>query len=235
MSSLFSHDVSERERAAAEYKVFSKSTSIPDKHRDEWGELLGPKGLEDGIPWPHKLAELAQPHTWPEFAFGTANAACILIWHRPGKPGEHGLYIEPRVPVLGGIGHAHNVFWPRYHSSPSWRLLHKYLPLVFKGLKSPWSQVMTACINAEPGATRKVDLKANKDTVNSGILDHIVSLCQPRVILLCGTPVHKATTSWNASSNVEILRVPHPSTWDGYGGHGSQGPAIVRRLKELLL
>lgn len=235
MDNLFSDDPRIREAEAGKYKVFAENITLPAQHANEWQRLLGSKTVDQGDPWPHHLTEIAKPDTWPEFSFGTANAACVLVWHRPGRPGQRGLYIEPNLPVLGGIPHAHNAFWyPRYHASPSWRLLHKYLPLAFKGLKNPWSQLMTACINAEPGATGSVDTKANKDAVNNGVLDRVVALCQPRIILLCGTPVHKATARWDAPSRTEVLRVSHPSTWDGYGGHGSQGPEIVSRLQDIL-
>ena len=233
---LFSDDPRLREEAASRYRVFPGRVRIPKQFRQDWQQLLGHKSENDGLQWPNQLAQLARPHRWPEYAFGTANAACLLVMHRPGLgSGEESvesldrvLFIKPRVPVLGGIPHAHNALFPRrYNKSPTWLRIHDYLKPAFEGLKSPWSQLMTCNINTEHGPYGIAD--EGKNVQGLSILDHIVTLCRPKIIVLCGKKVHAATASW--STDVKTIRVAHPSMWHRSSmslPNGSRTAAIVR-------
>ena len=176
---------------------------------------------------------------WPEHAFGTANAACLLIWHRPGMAGRDGYppagaYIGPKIPVLGGIPHAQNVFWPRYHPSPSWRNLHRFLPQAFDGLANPWNQIMIACLNPDPGPTGKVDQEANTAAVQrDGRLDKIVAVCKPKVVVACGAQVHQAMQLWIPPETATLLCVSHPLKCGGHGGQ-FDGPEVADQLRTVL-
>ena len=134
LSGLYADDLRVREQAAKRYRVFPQQRlSIPSEYRDDWTELLGERKIGYGESWPEDIARRARMSRWPDHAFGTANAACLLIWHRPGGAGpggypRAGAHIGPKVPVLGGIPHAQNLFWSRYHPSRSWKELHEYLP-----------------------------------------------------------------------------------------------------------
>lgn len=198
----------------------------------DWRAIVGDRDIKRGRQWPSRLAKATSRTLWPKQAFGTANAACLLIWHRPGIPNEDGvLNIEPGIPVLGGIPHPHNVLWPRYHPSPSWRNLHKYLPRAFSDLEEPWSQVMIACLNPEPGKTGSTDRTANMEAVKpGGRLDLIVSVCQPRAILLCGNQVQEAIGYWTPSIEADLIPTSHPLKWDGHGGQ-RDGPSVVAALQ----
>ena len=240
MAALYSDDIRVREEAAREYSVFpQKRVMLPSEYKEDWQELLGSRKLTWGEPWPDSIARLATMRCWPEQAFGTANAACLLVWHRPGMGGAGGnpppgAHIGPPVPVLGGIPHAQNVFWPKYHPSPSWRNLHKYLPQAFDGLNDPWSQIMIACLNPEPGPTGKADKRANMEAIRAnGRLDKIVAVCKPRVIAACGKEVHQAIEKWQNRSNIKIIEMSHPLNWNGFGGR-RDGPGIVKQLRAAL-
>lgn len=225
MEGLFSDDARIRESAASEYKVFAGKVRIPRKFRTDWQYLLGSRDINDGLEWPEELAKRASKTQWPEYAFGTANAACLLVMHRPGLEKDvkkkedltRELFIEPRFPNLGGIPHAHiALFWERHlrHAKPrgkTWRHIQGFLKPAFDGLKNPWSQLMTCNLNPQHGHTGQVDRNANLQGLN--ILNHVVSLCHPRLILLCGTEVHKATLSWEPPPNTETVKVAHPQVW----------------------
>ena len=225
MKDLFSDDVRSREKAAAQYRVFAEKVRIPRKFRIDWQQLLGSRNTNDGLEWPEQLAKGARKTQWPEYAFGTANAACLLVMHRPGL--EKGaekvedlnrvLFIEPIFPVLGGIPHAHNaLFWEQYlrYEKPSdktWRRIHEYLKPAFDGLENPWSQLMTCNINTQHSSYGEVDDASNLQGLD--ILDHISLLCQPKIVLLCGGDVHTATRYWEPSLDTNIENVAHPSMW----------------------
>ena len=239
-SGLYSDDLRVREQAAKQYRIFPQQRlSIPSEYRRDWMELLGERRIGDGEPWPDDIAGMARQSRWPDHAFGTANAACLLIWHRPGDagPGGHppaGAHIGPKVPVLGGIPHAQNLFWGRYHPSPSWNELHEYLPRAFAGLENPWNQVMIACLNPEPGKTGQVDRTANLAAVRQGgRIDHLVSVCRPKVIVSCGEHVQRAMQNWKRPDGISILEVSHPINWGSFGGR-HHGPDVVRRLRAAL-
>ena len=68
---------------------------------------------------------------------------------------------------------------------------------------------MTCNVNTDHGHYGRTDDVKNLRGLS--MLDHIVSLCRPKVILLCGGDVHRATASW--SVDAEVLRVGHPSVW----------------------
>ena len=70
---------------------------------------------------------------------------------------------------------------------------------------------MTTCLTPTHGVTGQVDSQTNLRSVEGGLLDFMVSLCQPRLVLLCGGAVHKAAASWKAPQNVEVLECDHPS------------------------
>ncbi len=184
MEDLFSDDLRIRERVASEYKVFAESMRIPKRFRSDWQHLLGSRDINGGLEWPEELTNRANKTEWPEYAFGTANAACLLVMHRPGlekdvKRKEYlnrELFIEPRFPNLGGIPHAHiALFWERHlrHEKPggkTWRHIQEYLKPAFDGLKNPWSQLMTCNLNPQHGHYGEVDDNANIRGLR--ILDH---------------------------------------------------------------
>ena len=123
MDDLFSDDARVREKAAGRYRVFAERVRIPRRFQPDWQLLLGNRDPNDGTEWPEQLAESAHKTRWPEYAFGTANAACLLVMHRPGlekdvekvEDLDRVLFVEPRFPVLGGIPHAHNALFPVNH------------------------------------------------------------------------------------------------------------------------
>ena len=241
MDDLFSDDVKLREDAAGKYKVFADRVRIPRRFRPDWQQLLGNRDLNDGMEWPAQLAKQARKTRWPQYAFGTANAACLLVMHRPGLPKDaetaedlnRVLFIEPRFPVLGGIPHAHNALFPINHlrTSRTWNYIHKYLKPAFSGLRHPWSQLMTCNINDEHGHTGDVDATANIQGLK--ILDRVVSLCQPKLILLCGGEAHKAARSWNPPQDANTVEVAHPNMWHRTSmslPNGVETAKIVRQL-----
>lgn len=244
MEDLFSNDAKLREKAASEYKVFAERMRIPKKFRSDWQHLLGSRDTNDGLEWPEELAKRASNTQWPEYAFGTANAACLLVMHRPGLEKDvkkkedltRELFIEPRFPNLGGIPHAHiALFWERHlrHAKPrgkTWRHIQEFLKPAFDGLKNPWSQLMTCNLNPQHGHTGEVDRNANLQGLS--ILNHVVSLCQPRLVLLCGGDVHKATSSWNPPSETKSVQVAHPNMWHRTSmnlPNGVQAAKIIRQ------
>ena len=204
MADLFSDNVKVREEVAGKYKVFAERVRIPRRFRPDWQLLLGNRDADEGMEWPKGLARQASKARWPKYAFGTANAACLLVMHRPGLPKDVELvedlkrvmYVEPRFPVLGGIPHAHNALFPINHlrSSRTWNSIHKYLKPAFSGLTHPWSQLMTCNINTSHGHHGEVDGAGNVHGLS--ILDRIVALCRPKLVLMCGTEVHRATATW---------------------------------------
>ena len=246
MEDLFSDDARIRENAASEYKVFAERIRIPKKFRSDWQYLLGCRDINDGLEWPVELANRADKTQWPEYAFGTANAACLLVMHRPGL--EKGvkrkedltrdLFIKPRFPNLGGIPHAHiALFWQQYlrYTKPqgmTWRHIQKYLKPAFGGLDNPWSQLMTCNLNPQHGHTGEVDDEANIRGLS--ILDHVVSLCQPRIILLCGNKVHKATRSWEHPQDTKVVKIAHPSAWNRTSMSLPNGAEVAEIVRETL-
>ena len=142
------------------------------------------------------------------------------------------LFIKPRFPVLGGIPHAHNALFPVKYlkNKPTWNNIHKYLRPAFEGLWNHWSQLMTCNINTQPDHTGKVDTAGNIQGL--AVLDHVVRLCQPKVILLCGGNVHEAARSWIPPQDTRIARVAHPSMWHRTSMHlpnGKETATIVRQ------
>ena len=215
---LYSDDPIMREKEAARYRVFHKKVQIRRKWRKEWNELLGDRNVNAGLAWPDSPKRLLRTRKWPEYTFGTANASCLVVLHRPSGTEERlkeDTFIAPDLPVLGGIPHAHNAFWyPKHNRSPTYMGLHSYLVPAFSRLENPWSQVMTTCLNPKHGTTEQVDREANLRAVEKGgLLDFLVELCQPRLVLLCGGHVHDAVArgEWNAPPNVEVLKCYHPS------------------------
>ena len=221
MDCLYADDVILREKAASRYRVFAEDVRIPRRFRPDWRQQLGNRDPRDGLEWPKEVREMASRALWPEYAFGTANAACLLVMHRPGLEREveseedldRVLFIQPRFPVLGGIAHAHNALFPVNYltTKPTWKNIHKYLKPAFAGLRNTWSQLMTCNINTDHGRTGEVDRAGN--ILGLSILDHITALCQPNLILLCGRNVHHAARSWRPPQVVRIERIAHPSVW----------------------
>ena len=215
MDKLYSNDPIVREEEATKYHVFHKKVRIPAKWRGDWNEILDARGVNTGLAWPNHLLRLMKSRKWPEFSFGTANASCLIVMHRPGDTNVNTVdetHIAPDLPVLGGIPHAHNEFWyPKYSTSQTYQSLHNYLKPAFAKLKSPWSQVMTTNLTTTHAGTGQVDSKANLRAVNGGLLDFLTSLCQPRLVLLCGGEVHKAAAKWSPPPYVEVLECDHPS------------------------
>ena len=240
MSRLYSDDPILREQEAASYRVFHKKVHISHKWRKEWDDLLGDRHMDTGLDWPDSLLSLLETRQWPKYTFGNANALCLVVLHRPGGTEsrlEEDTFISPNLPVLGGIPHAHNMFWwdPRYNGSRTYRGLHHYLEPAFSRLENPWSQVMTTCLNPKHGRPGEVDLQANLLAVKKGgSLDYLVELCQPRLVLLCGVPVHDAVArgGWNAPPNVELLKCDHPSYpfWDPWSRDGDKVKDTIERV-----
>lgn len=227
MNRLYSDDPIVREEQATKYRVFHKKVHIPCKWRKEWDDLLGDRNVNTGLAWPDSLRSMIRSRKWPEYTFGTANASCLVVLHRPGSKDGNPVkddFISPDLPVLGGIPHAHNAFWyPKHNDSQTWKGLHRYLKPAFSRLENPWSQVMTTCLNPKHGRPGEVDLQANIRAVKKGgSLDYLVELCQPRLVLLCGGPVHDAVArgGWGAPPGVEVRKCDHPSYqhWSRSGG-----------------
>ena len=239
---LYSPDPAEREAEAKKYRVFHrKDVKIPCRWRRDWDNLLRGKDIEEGLPWPDNLLTLVASRDWPEYTFGTANASCLVVLHMPGASGmkKEDTYIAPILPVLGWIPHAHNRLWSRYNSSQTWKSLYGYLTHAFDGLrlKDPWSQVMTTCINPKPGRPGDVDRKQNRQAFErDDLIDFLVELCQPRIILLCGTHVRNAALNWKRPHDVRIFCCHHPSargdkSWDA--GEGGRVQQAIRKSLSL--
>ena len=231
---LYSPDPAEREAEAKKYRVFHrKDVKIPRKWRRDWDELLQGRGIKEGRPWPDSLLRLMRSREWPEYTFGTANASCLVVLHRPGNTGRNKVddtYIEPELPVLGGIPHAHNSFWyDRYNTGQTWRSLHRYLPRAFEGLENPWSQIMTTNLTTTLARRGQVDAQSNLQAVNGGLLDFLVELCMPRIILLCGGEVQKAARNWRPSQGIRIHKCHHPSYQSWGAGEGLRVHQAIRK------
>ncbi len=234
MDRLYSDDPAVRERDAAKYRVFHKKVSIPSRWKGDWNCLLNSRDANDGLKWPESLLRILRTRKWPEYTFGTANASCLVVLNRPGDPSANSVeetFIPPNLPVLGGIPHPHNAFWyPSYNNKPTWGSLHRYLVPAFARLKHPWSQVMTTNLTTTPARTGTTDSWANLRAVNSGLLQFLVNLCQPRVVLLCGDPVQKAAVNWSPPASVEVVRCQHPS----YQHWSGDGPRVQATIKKIL-
>ena len=70
---------------------------------------------------------------------------------------------------------------------------------------------MTCNINARHGHHGEVDSAENLQGMS--ILDRIVALCQPKIVLMCGGEVHKATDRWLGPNGMNVVNVAHPSMW----------------------
>ncbi len=242
VDNLFSDDLKLRERSARKYKVFAENVHVPKEFFPDWKQLLGDRDWNDGLEWPDELVRRARKNRWPQYAFGTANAACLLVMYRPGlephvekvEDLDRVLFIRPRFPVLGGIPHAHNALFPLNHlkSNDTWNNIHRYLKLAFEGLRNPWSQLMTCNIIPRPGHTGEVDTAGNAEGLKA--LDRIVRLCQPKLILLCGSHVHKATRSWARPQDTKIEQVAHPSVWQKPSGSYPNGEATAMIVRQSL-
>ena len=229
---LYSPDPAEREAEAKKYRVFHrKDVKMPPKWRNDWDELLQGRGIKEGRPWPDSLLRLMRSRKWPKFTFGTANASCLVVLHRPGPKGTNtSSHIKPRLPVLGGISHAHNALWCKHlknrpgGGNPTWEAMHNYLPDAFGMLEDRWSQIMTTCLNPKPGKSGKVDRVRNRQAIEDGLLDFLVELCKPRIILLCGGAVQDAARIWTPPQDIRIHRCYHPSyqRWGAGEGLGAQ-------------
>ena len=234
MNILYSNDPVVREAEAARYRVFHKKVNIPTKWRNDWKGILGSKDVNGGLAWPSNLLELMKSRKWPKYTFGTANASCLVVLNRPGDPSANDVeetFISPNLPVLGGIPHPHNALWyPKYNRKPTWGSLHRYLNSAFSKLRHPWSQVMTTNLTTTPARTGTTDSWANLRAVNSGLLQFLVSLCQPRVVLLCGGAVQEAAINWSPPNGIEVVTCTHPSFqhWSG------DGPRVQATIKKIL-
>jgi hypothetical protein len=216
--------------------VFPQGGEPPAAFRTSWLKVLGGRNAKSGDLWPDDLAATCALGTWPKHAFGTANAALLILWHRPGVAAP-GSQIEPETPTLGGVGHAHvERFVPDYLSrDKSWDLLHEYVGrgLAAFSLTHPWAAVMVACLNPEPGPTGTVDAAANRAALSAGgRLDQICAATQPLLVLACGSPVRDAIRSqgWQPPSGSTLVIVDHPTAWDGYGSGRREGRDVVLPL-----
>jgi len=237
MNELFSSSLSERLTASRRYQVFGSHVTYTGTEKASWLQLRG-GSLGGGEPWPDVLKDSVK--RWPEHAFGTANAAVLVLWHRPGMGAggsEPGGYLGPRFPNLGGIPHLHVKEWPRRHPDPSWNNLTKFVAAGFRAIDitDPWPHVMIACLNPDPGPTGKVDRAANLKAVErGGRLDQIVETTRPIVMLACGGEVHRAVASWSPRVPVAVAPVSHPLHWGSFAG-SRHGPEVARLLGETLV
>jgi hypothetical protein len=97
---LFSSSLSERLSASRSYEVFGTPVTFTGTEKASWLQLRGGT-LAGGQPWPNDLKDRAKG--WPEHAFGTANAAVLVLWHRPGMGPEEaslGATWAPGFPTL---------------------------------------------------------------------------------------------------------------------------------------
>lgn len=231
MDRLYSPNPAEREAEAKKYRVFHKNVGIPRKWKCDWDKLLQGRNAKEGRPWPDSLLKLMRSRRWSEYTFGTANASCLVVLHRPGNSDVNKVedtHIQPALPVLGGIPHAHNAFWyDGYSKSQTWKSLHKYLPDAFKGLTNPWSQIMTTNLTTTLASMGEVNAISNLQAVNNGLLDFLVELCKPRVILLCGGDVQKATRKWSQPQSIEVIPCKHPS-FQHWSGEGDRVQGVIR-------
>ena len=93
---------------------------------------------------------------------------------------------------------------------------------------------MIACLNPEPGKPGEVDRVGNLEAVRSGgRIDHIVSVCRPKVIVACGRDVQRAMQRWERPDGIDVIEVLHPLHWGSFGG-SYHGPEVVRRLRKVL-
>jgi hypothetical protein len=233
---LYSSDVRTRVNAAAQYTVSASGADLPAAFRASWLKTLGGRDARSGRAWPSELIAACAAGTWPKHAFGTANAALLVLWHRPGVAAP-GSQIEPETPTLGGVAHAHvERFVPDYLSRDrSWDLLHEYVGrgLAAFGIAHPWAAVMVACLNPEPGPTGTVDVAANRAALSAGgRLDQICAATRPLLVLACGNPVRDAILSqrWQPPSGSTLINVDHPTAWDGYGSGRREGRDVVLPL-----
>lgn len=235
---LYGASLRGRIAAASSYTVFADGGEPPLRYRGSWLKCTGTRDPRTGEAWPRDVVEACTRGTWPTHAFGTANAPVLVLWHRPGiaAPGSQ---IDPETPTLGGVGHAHvERFVPDVLSADkSWDLLHRWLGrgLQAFGLAHPWSAVMVACLNPQPGPTGKVDRRANRDALQrGGRLDQICATTKPLLVLACGGPVRDAirTEGWQPPQGTDLVEVDHPSAWEGYGTGRREGSEVIVPLFE---
>lgn len=219
---LYDNDLRVREREAGRFTVFPDGGAPPVSAAHFWSIVLAGRSADAGEPWPDDLrAQCANEAEWRDaFAFGTANAAVVVIWNRPGVEGERAAVepIEPPVPTLGGVAHAHvRCHGPRLRYDQSWRGLTTYLTrgLSPLRLRDPLSMVMTVCLNPVFARTGVSDASANlRGLERGGVVDRVIDVTQPILTLACGNPVGEAIAAarWQPSKG-ELRFVSHPSIW----------------------
>jgi hypothetical protein len=229
---MFSESLMQRIRAAARYKVFSSGLRLSVDDKRYW-DASGNRNLDDGLDWPASLRKQTDPAKWPAFAFGVANAACVVVLPTPGMGGngqEPGAYIGPASPNLGGIGHMHCRLWPSINRKNTWVNLERYVREAFNGLEDPWAAMMVMNLASTPRRTGITDSRELKTSVVN--LELIVSVCRPQLIVLCGSGVKSATKNWKAPAGTKTVYLDHPSCWDGRMGkgrvHGDRFVELVR-------
>ena len=132
MTDPYSASLHDRLSASREFALFGNPVRFTAGEKASWLQLRG-GSLEGGLPWTDDLKKKLKG--WPEHAFGTANAAVLLLWHRPGMGAggsEPGGYLGPRYPNLGGIPHLHVKEWP---ASPSRPIVEQLDEIRWRGLR----------------------------------------------------------------------------------------------------
>lgn len=138
---LWSNDFLVREKAASRYAVFADGSAPPAAWEEHWNKVMNGRRAEEGLAWPGHLVEAASQSRWPPYAFGTANASVLVLWHRPGqlkgesRTPDRPLWIDPRTPTLGGVAHAHVASFTSVVPSRSWLLLVDYLRRGLSGFR----------------------------------------------------------------------------------------------------
>ena len=80
-----------------------------------------------------------------------------------------------------------------------------------KELKNRDSQVVTVRLNTKPLPAGTVDLTVDRRAMNSGLLNRVVELCQPKVMIIYGNPVQEAASVWLTPAGEKVLCGSHPS------------------------
>ena len=239
LSALYSPDLRARAKAAAEFTVFADGGTVPRRWRSDWEACDGWRDPTQGLPWPESMRVAAAARRWPRHAFGTANAAVLVLLHRPGgQEDEAGgvPWIEPRTPTLGGISHAHvEQYAPRYLPiSRTWTALLRHLRAglsVFR-LEHPLAAVMVACLidSSSRDRVKGAPHEYRAALATDGRLARICGLIEPLAVIACGGHVHTEldNAGWSPPNGAPVFRVEHPS----YQGWGSGGPAVQAMFRQ---
>jgi hypothetical protein len=216
---LWAPSLVERLRAARRYRLFPENVDIPRRWQTAWRRVADVNAEAARLVWTADMD--GRFSNWEQHAFGTANAAVLLLWDRPGplsddKPD----WIDPRVPNLGGVPHAHVRLYRELikPNSTGWRNIQTDVGQGLSGIAGfdALSMLMVACLNPVRGD--KPDLGANREAMSrGGRIQRIIQAVQPMVVLVCGdrSAIQDAVREHERIlAGAAVLYLHHPRAWE---------------------